>query len=320
MFFKSDNGYYLGRSMKYKEFKDLDEWNDFSREMLAKGIHVGSPNQIAHRGTFFSYLELQEEENGENMLPAGVYEYKSSTHSTPSRLDIIPERKEHILTDLIHNKLWHEDVKNFLNSKDLYSKYGAMFRRNYLIYGIPGGGKSTQIRDLTRKLTKEMDAIVVYTKEMISSSILIALDKHPNPKIIIMEEVATGLEEGQYGVGQLLQWLDGEYTIPNTVVILTTNYPENIPENLMRCGRIDRFYEVGALSREDRTKFLSYFLGIEATEEQLDATEKMVSADLKELCLLIQLESLTFDEGFAKLKEKRKLAKQKFTISKPWLG
>lgn len=319
MFTKIKDFYSTSLGYFYKEFESIEEYNRYKIDANTLGLYVGHP-EISINDKLKSYIEETVSKECENPLPSDVYEYKEGTNSLPDRLISIPRRQEFILPDLLHNKAWHEDVLTFLKSKDVYEKYGAMFRRNYLIYGIPGGGKSTQIRDLSYKLVKENNAIVIYTKKMIPNDMLKELGNCPNPKLIVMEEIATGIEEGEYGVSRLLQWLDGEYTMSNTITILTTNYPQNIPENLMRCGRVDKFYEVGALTADDRSKFLAHFLGVKATEEQISSTENMVSSDLKELCLLIQLENLTFSEGLDKLKEKRKLCSKQFKTAKQWLG
>ena len=57
------------------------------------------------------------------------------------------------------------------------------------------------------------------------------------------------------GIENLLTFLDGESSWDNTVTIATTNYPEDLPANLVdRPGRFDTFIEYGNPAKDDIVK------------------------------------------------------------------
>jgi len=56
----------------------------------------------------------------------------------------------------------------------------------------------------------------------------------------------------------LLQLLDGGIQHSNTVIIATTNYPENLPDRIInRPSRIDRIVEIDMPTREMREIYIN---------------------------------------------------------------
>lgn len=51
------------------------------------------------------------------------------------------------------------DIRNFLNSKEFYTKYAIPYKRNYLLYGKPGTGKSSLIHAIASELDMDITTI-----------------------------------------------------------------------------------------------------------------------------------------------------------------
>ena len=156
--------------------------------------------------------------------------------------------KEDILKDLV----------DFLNSKELYNARGISHRKGYLLYGPPGTGKSTLIAALADKLRLNLCVVELNSDDMTDSRLITQLSKTPGRSIVVMEEIDMALpskdrrmqiekkkeELRQYGpvskisLGGVLSALDGLCTAESQIVIMTTNYIQDLDPALIRPGRL----------------------------------------------------------------------------------
>ena len=73
-------------------------------------------------------------------------------------------------------------------------------------------------------------------------------------------------ENQQKAAQLLLQFLDGVFSIPNTVFIATTNHIEDLDPALIRDGRFDVKIEMKNLSQETANKMCKHF---KLTDEEI---------------------------------------------------
>ena len=150
-----------------------------------------------------------------------------------------------------------QDLEEFLNSKELYNARGITHRKGYLLYGPPGTGKSTLIAGLADKLRLNLCMVELNSDDMSDSKLITQLSKTPGRSIVVMEEIDMALpskdrrmqiqktkeETGQYGpasrvsLGGVLHALDGLCTAESQIVIMTTNYIDDLDPALIRPGR-----------------------------------------------------------------------------------
>ena len=150
-----------------------------------------------------------------------------------------------------------KDLEDFLNSKELYNARGITHRKGYLLYGPPGTGKSTLIAGLADKLRLNLCMVELNSDDMSDSKLITQLSKTPGRSIVVMEEIDMALpskdrrmqiqktkeELGQYGpasrvsLGGVLHALDGLCTAESQIVIMTTNYINDLDPALIRPGR-----------------------------------------------------------------------------------
>lgn len=107
-----------------------------------------------------------------------------------------------------------------------------------LLYGPPGTGKTTFIRNI---LTIYPDAVKINYNDATPK----VNWNDDQLKIFIIEELVTHTSSAL--VAEMLDFMDGLTKLKNAIFIATTNYPENLPGNIVaRPGRFDIVEKIGA--------------------------------------------------------------------------
>jgi SpoVK/Ycf46/Vps4 family AAA+-type ATPase len=130
-------------------------------------------------------------------------------------------------------------------------------------------------------------------------------------KIFVFEE-AVSLLESSDDVREMLDFLDGSRSVSNSIYFLSTNYPEAIPENIIRNGRIDLFVRVEYPSPDARSKLISLYLKREASADEIKLTENMPIVDIREICFQHKKTGKSFQECGKLIEEKNKMLKKHF--------
>jgi DNA replication protein DnaC len=55
-----------------------------------------------------------------------------------------------------------DDIKRFWESEERYKQFGNVYKRNILLYSLPGNGKTSLINILCHKLIDEHDGVVIF--------------------------------------------------------------------------------------------------------------------------------------------------------------
>jgi SpoVK/Ycf46/Vps4 family AAA+-type ATPase len=114
----------------------------------------------------------------------------------------------------------------------------------------------------------------------------------------------------------MLDFLDGSKSLSNTIYFLSTNYPESIPENIVRNGRIDIFVKVEYPNVVARKKLINLYLKREAAEEELNLTENMPIVDIREICFAHKKTGKSFRDCVKIIEDKNKMLKKHFGKTK----
>merc|ERR1712038_1101637 len=226
------------------------------------------------------------------------------------------------------------DLEEFLKSKDMYDSRGITHRKGYLLYGPPGTGKSTLIAGIANKLHLNLCIVEFSSDDMSDSRLITQLSKIPGRSIVVMEEIDMALpskdrrkqmekkkeELNQYGpvtkvtLSGVLNALDGLFTSESQIVIMTTNYIDNLDPALIRPGRVDQKFFLGNCNSEQVKEMLkaSYDTAsaedVEKITEQVDSFQDPVSPALLE-CFILR-HNRSAEDALNHMEELKAMAKE----------
>jgi signal recognition particle receptor subunit beta len=246
-------------------------------------------------------------------LPNGVYYHEYGSASLPERISpmIIREDKYVELMDSL--KELDDGIDQFIQNKQIYTDSCSAYKLGILLFGPPGSGKTSYMREFIRK----KDAIVIFMDGVPSRKFLEKLETSTKNRVkIVVFEEAVSLLESSEDIREMLDFLDGSKSLTNTIYFLSTNYPESIPENIVRNGRIDIFVRVDYPNINARKKLISLYLKREASEEELTLTENLPIVDIREICFSHKKTSKSFKECVKIIEDKNKMLKKHFGKSK----
>lgn len=254
-------------------------------------------------------------------LPGGFYRHEKPDHyeDVPERLIPTEVRQDTVVnlpetfTPII------DDIKAFMSdeAKQIDIELGIQHKLGILLYGPPGTGKTTLIRSVLKDVIPA-DAVVIFMETLFSNKMIKALSDAEDQrlKVLVFEEMVTAVENIK--LDRLLDFLDGERSLNNMLVIGTTNYPEKLPGNIAdRPGRFDRLYKISDPNKSVRNLLVSFYLSRPATDEEIGISEGMSAAAIKELCLIMRRHKKTMQEAAVQIKKHRELVKREFSESRP---
>lgn len=194
-----------------------------------------------------------------------------------------------------------EEVIEPLHNPEEYERYGVTIPNGMLLYGPPGCGKTFFAKHFAEEVGFNFMCItpatlksryVNATQENISKMFKEAEEKAPT--IIFIDEINELVpnresdvhEMSRSAVNEMLAQMDrtGERGI---FIIGATNYPHTIDPAILRAGRLDKKYFIGAPDKNARIALFKLYLkkrpydfGIDY-EELAKLTENYVSADIQ---------------------------------------
>jgi SpoVK/Ycf46/Vps4 family AAA+-type ATPase len=154
-----------------------------------------------------------------------------------------------------------QDLQVFWDSRQKYKDIGHTHKRGVLLYGPPGGGKTTTIRGIVNDVIERNGIVINFdTSPQDILKAISALRKmfssdNSIPLLVVLEDIDHLINE--YSEKDVLALLDGETQTDNVIFLATTNYPEKLSERLIRRpGRFDSIIYLGAPSPENRKKYI----------------------------------------------------------------
>lgn len=216
---------------------------------------------------------------------SGEYYLERKTIITP-KLYMLPNEAKDVIV---------ADIQRFWKSEERYRQFQSVYKRNILLYSIPGNGKTCLINLMCNELIEKYDGVIVcidtqrqldyYTKVMSKFRQI-----EPNRKIITIIEDFERLAKDDYYSALLLQLLDGNEQLDSIVTIATTNYPENL-EKRWTC-RPSRFNLVLEYKKPD-AKVREFYIFNKLKDGGIDIDSDKVKEDIKRY--VEKTEGYTFD-------------------------
>ncbi|KAG9405640.1 hypothetical protein AC1031_003547 [Aphanomyces cochlioides] len=141
------------------------------------------------------------------------------------------------------------DLDDFVSddTKAFYANHGIPYKRSYLFYGVPGTGKTSLIQAMGGQYERNLYFLQPTHPKMTDDSLRSAIEKVPRKSIIVLEDIDAlfdkdrrkKVEQSLLTFSGLLNALDGVGSPDGHIVVLTTNFRDQLDDALIRNGRVD---------------------------------------------------------------------------------
>lgn len=165
-------------------------WLRVKRGKKSTGYEMLSISVVARNNSILKQLVLQAKKEYEAEAvhriqiyfadSYGSWRYTDSRHKRPlSSIVLNPGVKEMLVAD----------TKDFLKSEKWYADRGIPFRRGYLLYGVPGSGKSSLIHALAGELMLDIYVVSLSSSWINDSTLTTLMGRVPTRCIVLLEDL-----------------------------------------------------------------------------------------------------------------------------------
>ena len=190
---------------------------------------------------------------------------KVLVNSVWRKVSSYPKRQpESLITgdNTVHDIL--NDMGSFLEQEEKYEKSGRPFKRNYLLLGPPGSGKSSLITIIASVLNLDIYFISI-TSNMNEKNLCSALNSLNKNSILVIEDIdilcdsaSSGNQGAINALVSLTNILDGTLHKHKLITILTSANSKSLDGVLLRHGRIDYTSKLSELSKKQVLEMIKF--------------------------------------------------------------
>lgn len=289
---------------------------------------VDTSNKLVKTGMYSITFFTRKVNQVHQMLSNLVAEYEKDVNENKQRINIREGQGwTTVIKDKTDNNIFlptketesiYKKVAHFLNNKQSYKERSKVYREGFLLYGIPGCGKTHFIQQLANDF--ELELYVINLNDFNSDKTFISAMLDINyPSIVVFEDVdamntkinrktlpnkpqqnkidddncvqiVEAEEEfyvgnGGVSISAILNVFDGIYSQEGQLIFATTNYQDQLDPAFVRAGRFNTKVEFGYMSKyEICLKLKTYYKG-ETSEIVLKDNIHITIADLMKCCI-----------------------------------
>jgi SpoVK/Ycf46/Vps4 family AAA+-type ATPase len=184
------------------------------------------------------------------------------------------------------------ETKKFFTLRSSFKRAKLPHKRGFILHGLPGCGKTSALRLLEKAFVEETGGyVLVWNRNAGNVGVfykILRAHEPEKPLLIVCEDIDNSLSHFEV---HLLEFLDGQESLDNVVVVATTNNLSVIPDRIKkRPSRIDRLIEVTPPQPEERRLYLRAFNLSESRITRLvKVSNGMTFAQVKELYISVEL-------------------------------
>ena len=247
-------------------------------------------------------------EKAVDVLPPGQYivdvsqELGLHFRSTDVNLDNLIELPDSVSEQVI------TEIETFWCREDRFRQYGFLWKRGVLMWGPPGGGKTSTLQVISQRII-DHGGISIYVNDpgLTARGLAILRRVEPDRPLVVMIEDIDAIIDN-CGESELLALMDGELQIDNVVFIATTNYPEKLDKRFInRPSRFDVVKKIGMPSDAARRVYLEFKNerlknNPKELEMWVKETKGFSVAHIKELIISVEVFEVPMEDAIARLK------------------
>jgi hypothetical protein len=199
-----------------------------------------------------------------------------------------------------------EDVRQFWadDTRQLFGEYGVIYKRGYLLHGIPGTGKSATINLISEDFIAAGGVVILNPNPAIfSKTFNMVKDIETNKRMMVVWEDFESLCNS----ADFLALLDGQLALDNVVYVATTNYIDKVPPRIRnRPSRFAVVKELPKLSEEIRRSYLVGKLKgehLKNVEEWVTKTDGLTIDQIKDIIVTVCCFKQTLTHALNKINE-----------------
>jgi len=220
-----------------------------------------------------NFLENNEQDDSK------LHVFVMSKYGEWMRYNKIPSRTlDTVYFDEKLKQKFRSDIKDFLTKEKEYDEFGIPYKKNYLLTGIPGSGKTSIIKAMCREIGYSL-CIFSINHDVDNNTALAAFRDIPPKSVLLFEDIdclfekrtSSDANKSQFTFSHLLNLLDGVFSRKGLISFITTNHPENLDHALLRQGRTDMIIHMNYPKKVDvRHLFRDMMRKEEMTPEEID--------------------------------------------------
>ena len=204
------------------------------------------------------------------------------------------------------------DAQEFINSEAWYAARGLPWRRGYLLYGVPGSGKTSLVFSIAGELNLDIYVINLGKKGLDDSGLTELVSELPPRSIALIEEIDAvstrglnrestkeddGNTKNSISLGGLLAAIDGIQASEGRLLFATTNKYSSLDSALIRAGRLDLHVSFGPATQSQAGELFKRFFWVpEGTPKAAPDTKVSTFSSSTSRYVRPQTEELTKDE------------------------
>ena len=159
-----------------------------------------------------------------------------------------------------------DDVELFFKSEDEYKEHGIPYKRNYLLHGPPGTGKSSIVKCIASIYNLDI-YILTLSKKVDDNEFTRLITRLKYNSILLLEDIDALFIEREKSSNNnflsfscLLNTLDGVTMKDKQIIFMTTNHIEKLDEAFKRPGRIDKIIKFNYSDKNQIKEMICGFL------------------------------------------------------------
>ncbi len=265
----------------------------------AKGGYIGFYSIIGWRARKqITAMMMEILEFNKNLVNKDVVKIYSNTDWSWDELNVLKVKTiDQVIVDDGIKSYLIRDMDRFAESNDWYEGMNIPYKRNYILFGDPGNGKTSLSLALAKHTRR--DIYYMNVNNVTSDNQLYFLLKRLKPNSILLIEDIDKLfsknegkentkddkrdAETKVSFSTFINCMDGVLYKRGLILIFTTNHIENIDDAILREGRTDVKIKIDNPSAELISKYFNGFFG--GTNIKFTGEFNMPMSKVQELCI-----------------------------------